>query len=101
MPESLAILETGTKPEKYINLLPQIKSLISGETNLYANLANVSAALNEAFKFWWVGFYLVDIEHEDQLVLGPFQVLYFLRKYVNRMIAKFVFIYRDQSLVRG
>ncbi len=77
MPESLDILDSGTKLEKYVNLLPQIRSLIEGETNLYANLANVSAALRETFKFWWVGFYLVDSEYEDHLVLGPFQVLHF------------------------
>ena len=35
-----------------------------------ANLANVCAALKEAFGWWWVGFYLVKGE---QLVLGPFQ----------------------------
>ena len=35
-----------------------------------ANLANVAAALKEAFDFFWVGFYLVK---QDQLVLGPFQ----------------------------
>ena len=74
MPDSLDILKTGTKLDKYKSLLPQIKSLIEGELNLYANLANVSAALKEAFNFWWVGFYLVDKQREDQLVLGPFQV---------------------------
>ena len=41
-----------------------------GETNLIANLANISAALKEQFKWWWVGFYWV---HQDELVLGPFQ----------------------------
>lgn len=35
-----------------------------------ANLANLAAALKEAFDFFWVGFYLVK---QDQLVLGPFQ----------------------------
>ena len=33
-------------------------------------MANVAAALKEAFDFFWVGFYL---KKEDQLVLGPFQ----------------------------
>lgn len=76
MPESLHILESGTKIERYIDLLPQIKSLIEGETNLYANLANVSAALKDTFSFLWVGFYLVDSEKTNQLVLGPFQVYF-------------------------
>lgn len=60
----------GSKDEKYRTLLPQIKSLIAGETNRIANLANVSAALKETFHFFWVGFYLVEGE---ELVLGPFQ----------------------------
>lgn len=51
-------------------MLPQVRSLIEGEVDLVANLANVAAALKEAFDFFWVGFYLVK---QDQLVLGPFQ----------------------------
>lgn len=70
MSESLFIPETGTKAEKYEALLPQIEALISGEPDLYANLANTAAALKEAFGFFWVGFYLVK---NEQLVLGPFQ----------------------------
>lgn len=58
------------KIEKYQTLLPQIKSLISGETDMIANMANVAAALHEAFGFWWTGFYRVE---GQQLVLGPFQ----------------------------
>lgn len=41
-----------------------------GEPDLTANLANISAALKEAFNWFWVGFYLV--KHEE-LVVGPFQ----------------------------
>lgn len=59
-----------SKIEKYQTLLPQIKSLISGETDAIANMANVAAALHEAFGFWWTGFYRVE---GQQLVLGPFQ----------------------------
>ena len=35
-----------------------------------ANLANISAALKEAFDFFWVGFYVVK---DHQLVLNAFQ----------------------------
>lgn len=58
------------KEEQYIELLLQIKSLLDGETDLIANLANVSAALKQVFGFFWVGFYLV---RGEELVLGPFQ----------------------------
>lgn len=70
MAESLFLPENATKAEKYQALLPQIEALIAGEEDLTANLANISAALKEAFGFFWVGFYLVKGE---QLVLGPFQ----------------------------
>lgn len=69
MAEDLCI-SNGSKAEKYQTLLPQIKSLIEGEDDLIANLANVSAALKETFGFFWTGFYLVKGE---ELVLGPFQ----------------------------
>lgn len=60
----------GTKEEIYQSLLPQIKGLITGEGDLIANLANVSAALKQGLGFFWVGFYIVKGE---ELVLGPFQ----------------------------
>lgn len=69
MAEELIIAE-GDKETIYNSLIPQIKALISGEKNLIANLANVSAALHSAFNNLWTGFYLVE---EDELVLGPFQ----------------------------
>lgn len=70
MSENLFIPEQASKTERYEAIIPQIESLISGETDLTANLANIAAALKEAFGFFWVGFYLVK---ENQLVLGPFQ----------------------------
>ena len=54
----------------YDEIVPQIGALVSGETDITANLANIAAVLREAFGFFWVGFYLT---REDQLVLGPFQ----------------------------
>lgn len=69
MAEDLHIIQ-GTKAEQYETILPQIKALITGEPDLTANLANITAALKEQFGWLWVGFYLVK---EDELVLGPFQ----------------------------
>ena len=48
-----------TKRETYEALMPQIEALVSGETDLIANMANVSAVLHEAFGFWWTGLYRV------------------------------------------
>lgn len=70
MAEDLNIIQNGTKTEQYETLIPQIKALLKGETDLTANLANISAALKEQFNWFWVGFYLVK---EAELVLGPFQ----------------------------
>lgn len=65
------ILNSKNKEENYKTLTPQIKALCDGENNLTANLANIAAALKEAFGFFWVGFYTVASPNE--LVLGPFQ----------------------------
>ena len=70
MAETLHIPQTSNRQAIYDSLIPQIDALITGETDLIANLANVAAALKEAFGFFWVGFYLVK---DNQLVLGPFQ----------------------------
>ena len=69
MAEDLQII-SGSKKEQYQSLLPKIKGLLEGETDLVANLANIAAALKEQFGWLWTGFYLVK---EDELVLGPFQ----------------------------
>ncbi len=70
MAESLYLPATTDRAALYESLVPQIAALIEGENDLIANLANISAALHEAFGFFWVGFYL---KKDQQLVLGPFQ----------------------------
>jgi GAF domain-containing protein len=69
MAEDLSIV-SGTKQEQYEALIPQIKGLLEGESDLVANLGNIAAALKEQFGWLWVGFYLVK---DNELVLGPFQ----------------------------
>lgn len=69
MAEDLLVAK-GTKEEQYKSLLPQIKALITGESDMIANMGNIAAALKEQFDWLWVGFYIVK---EDELVLGPFQ----------------------------
>lgn len=70
MAEDLFIIDTESKQEKYESLFPQLQALVATESDLIANLSNISAALKEAFDYFWVGFYLVK---NEQLVLGPFQ----------------------------
>jgi L-methionine (R)-S-oxide reductase len=71
MDTQIIVSHAQSKEELYASLLPQIHSLLHGETDLVANLANVTAALKMSFpSFSWVGFYL---RNGDELVLGPFQ----------------------------
>ncbi|MFZ4102404.1 MAG: GAF domain-containing protein [Sphingobacterium thalpophilum] len=69
MAEDLRIA-LGSKESQYDSILPQISSLLDGESDQIANMANVCAALKEQFNFFWVGFYMVK---GNELVLGPFQ----------------------------
>jgi L-methionine (R)-S-oxide reductase len=51
--------------------LEEIYALIKDEKNIIANLANISAYLNEILSnINWVGFYLLE---DNELILGPFQ----------------------------
>jgi len=68
--------------------LQALELLVKGERNLVANLANASSLIFHAMvraRSWcgrltrrqpdlnWAGFYLVDAEDANELVLGPFQ----------------------------
>ena len=70
MAETLAFSPAAERATIYDEITPQIESLVEGENDVIANLANIAAVLKEAFGFFWVGFYLVK---NGQLVLGPFQ----------------------------
>lgn len=65
-----------SKTENYQLLVEQIRSLIEGERDAVAVMANVAAAIHEAMGFWWTGFYRVMPKagsDDNELVLGPFQ----------------------------
>lgn len=68
--ESTFYLNAVDKKGKYEEFIPGFSALIENETDMISILANASAALKEAFNFFWVGFYIVKGE---ELVLGPFQ----------------------------
>ncbi|HDX9587517.1 TPA: GAF domain-containing protein [Bacillus pseudomycoides] len=64
---------TGTREEQYSTVIKQLDALLTGESNVVANLANASALLNVFLQdINWVGFYVTE---GNQLVLGPFQGL--------------------------
>ena len=71
MSEQITIDNSLSKEEKYQSLLPQIHSLVEGETDLIANIANITAALKYSIDgFFWVGVYF---RKGNELTLGPFQ----------------------------
>lgn len=54
----------------YDTLEKQLRSLLEGETDEMARMANAAALIHQTFGFWWTGFYRVS---GRELVLGPFQ----------------------------
>ena len=70
MEASFAQENINDKKEKYLHFIEQYAPLIDGERNIISVLANTTAALKEAFGFFWTGFYLV---RDGELHLGPFQ----------------------------
>ena len=70
MEESFVQEKNICKEEKYLRFIEQYSRLIEDEKNIISVLANTTAALKEAFGFFWTGFYLID---NGELHLGPFQ----------------------------
>ena len=59
------------KPELYMGLAAQLRSLLEDETDFIANAANFAALLYHSLPdVNWAGFYFL---RGDELVLGPFQ----------------------------
>ncbi|MCD8318377.1 MAG: GAF domain-containing protein [Paraprevotella sp.] len=59
------------KEDHYKHFLIQYAALIKDEKDEISVMANTTAALKEAFGFFWVGFYRT--VSENKLQLGPFQ----------------------------
>jgi len=62
------------KESIYKQVEAEIYSVTAGENYHIANMATIACLLNLAFdEFFWVGFYVVDPEKENELVVGPYQ----------------------------
>jgi GAF domain-containing protein len=63
------------KRERYAALRAEIAAVIAGEPNRTARFATAASLLAQAFpeRFYWTGFYVVDEEKPDELVVGPYQ----------------------------
>ncbi len=64
-----------TKSEQYADLAVEIASIVAGETYPPARYATAASVLATTFapRFFWTGFYIVDPNAPDELVVGPYQ----------------------------
>ena len=70
------IFQAGSidKAKAYVELQAEIAAVLDGEPNLIARMATVAAMLAATFEsYFWTGFYLVDPNRHDELVVGPYQ----------------------------
>lgn len=62
------------KAARYAELAAEIASVLEGEPNRTARMATIASMLASAFdQFFWTGFYVVDPDKTDELVVGPYQ----------------------------
>jgi len=62
------------KAARYAEVEEEILAVLEGEPNLTARMATVSSMLADAFPaYFWTGFYVVDPDKVDELVVGPYQ----------------------------
>ena len=60
---------------QYRDVKAEIESVVAGETYAPARYASAACLLAEAFspRFFWTGFYVVDPNKPNELVVGPYQ----------------------------
>jgi L-methionine (R)-S-oxide reductase len=64
----------AAKAERYAVVSQEIAAVLAGEPNVTARMATVAAMLAASFDhYFWTGFYVVDPEKPDELVVGPYQ----------------------------
>jgi GAF domain-containing protein len=64
----------GSKAERYAEVAREVAAVLQGEPNLTARMATVASMLAATFEhYFWTGFYVVDPDRPDELVVGPYQ----------------------------
>ena len=67
-------MTTADKDARYAQVAKEIAAVVDGEPNVTARMATVSCLLAQAFdSYFWTGFYVVDPDKADELVVGPYQ----------------------------
>ncbi|MFV1852443.1 MAG: GAF domain-containing protein [Thalassospira sp.] len=67
-------MQAELKKSLYADAEKELISITEGETNVTALMATVACILSEKFDYYfWTGFYVVDPEKENELVVGPYQ----------------------------
>ena len=75
----MKLLKMASEKElKYIELTNSIEHLIDKNCSWVANYANVCAAIQAKFNFWWCGFYMIN--QNKKLELGPDQAMTYAGK---------------------
>ena len=67
-------MQADQKKALYEEATKELVSITEGETNVTALMATVSCILSEKFDYYfWTGFYVVDPNKQNELVVGPYQ----------------------------
>ena len=69
------LIDTSDKENAYREVIKYYKTLADGETNVVARLSTLVCLLKSTFepRYFWCGFYIVDEQKQDELVIGPYQ----------------------------
>ncbi|MDG4721670.1 GAF domain-containing protein [Thalassospira aquimaris] len=67
-------MQPDLKKSLYDEAEKELISITEGETNVTALMATVSCILSQKFDYYfWTGFYVVDPQKENELIVGPYQ----------------------------
>lgn len=67
-------LTPADKIARYDDVTKEILAVLEGETDTVAAMATCACLLDQAFdSFFWTGFYQVDPQKPEELVVGPYQ----------------------------
>jgi len=62
------------KDDAYATLAKEAAAVLEGERNTVSRMATLACLLHHRFeRYFWTGFYMVDSERPNELVVGPYQ----------------------------